>query len=476
MPARDPGGGPPPALGAPLLWLAFRCSLRHGPPGRRAALHLALALPVLLVGIWFSTGTLSPYSATDPTRELLECGYTANVDHGEFLGVYDMLRGYPVSEWGESVMVRRLLYPVIAYPFFQAFGFYAGGLVANTLLHAVTLVGWCAFLFATVGRRGAVAGTWLLATFPGVAYFVGLPYAYATIVPASVAGFILLHWLTRWRSIGQVALAGLAIGALCQAYDLIVFLGPAALGLVAWRQRSLTAALALGAGMSIPFAITYALLVYHFEVPRLSNSNSSIYGVILRAWLGALRGEVDWSAWWPLVASTPRIVLANLIDGTFLVLPCLLGLAIVVDALSVRTRPDPASMAMLASILVVAAFNNLAPPYEGWQMRGAWIARLYMPAFAPMMYLVVRSWREVAGASRACLGVGIVGAGIAQAMIVGGGVTANWSGSNHVYVRFYTHNGADGYRRHLETYGRRPFGFCVPPERQTWPPIKRMDE
>jgi hypothetical protein len=91
----------------------------------------------MLLGIWCSTGTLSIYAATlDPAVVQVEptCGYLVNIDHPHHRAPFLMLQGAPRESWTFSVVLRRLLYPLLAFPFVEKLGFEAGGLLCNVLL------------------------------------------------------------------------------------------------------------------------------------------------------------------------------------------------------------------------------------------------------------------------------------------------------------------------------------------------------
>lgn len=452
------------AFSPALLRAAFLQTRTVGPAGARLVVHLGLALLFMLTTIWLNSGTLSPLSATPTPRMLLDCGYTGNTDHAESLKLFWMLKGYPVSEWGDSIYLRRLLYPLLAFPFFSLFGFVIGGFVANCLIHAVTLIGLGWFLFVTLGRRGAVAGVWLFATWPGVFYWAALPYAHATIVPITVWGFMLLHVLSQRRGALMVGAACFGLGVLCQAYDLLVYFGPAALGLMAWCNRR-PGALVLGlAGLVLPSLITAAVVLHVFHAPTLFNDNTGVYGVILGSYIDILRGTVDWRGWFGLILEAPSVLVQVFFDSGFSVLPAL-GLLLALLNIRLRlVRFHPAELAFGAALLAVFLFNNLAPPYQGWQMRGDWIARLYSPLFIVFLFFTARMIAEARSRGlgvRLVVAVPLLAAVALNAALSLGGFLAKWDMTSLVIYRFYHTVDARMYIRHLDTYGRRPLGFCV---------------
>ena len=161
---------------------------------RRYRMHAVGATVVLAVAIYLSSGTMAPYGATDSHPLVLEpCHYLVNVDHYHFEAVYRMISGEEPSRWAGSVVLRRLLFPVVSYPLVRAAGFLAGGLIASILLNVIALLVFAAFVRRRVGEGGAIATLWLVATYPGITYWAGLPYSYVAIVPGSMFGLILLY-------------------------------------------------------------------------------------------------------------------------------------------------------------------------------------------------------------------------------------------------------------------------------------------
>src|SRR5260370_19289092 len=170
-----------------------------------------------------------------------------------------MLDGKPRQQWQFSVVLRRILFPLLAYPFMKLGGFEPGGFVASVLIHLLALIALGLFLRRRYGDDSAAAGMMLLATYPGITYWAGLPYSYAAIVPASIGLFILLVRLEEQTTMTQVALIGLAMGIGFTAYDLAPFFAVAALGLLAVQRRSTPIPGILG-GMTVAPRLSALLL------------------------------------------------------------------------------------------------------------------------------------------------------------------------------------------------------------------------
>lgn len=414
-------------------------------------IHAAAAATILILGIWLSSGTLAPYAAAVAHPPLVEpCHYPVSVDHLHHLAPFLMLAGYPPERWQASVVLRRILYPIAAYPFVLTGGFLAGGLVANMVFSVAAQLLLARSLARRFGHQAGVATLWLLATYPGITYWAGLPYGYAAIVPASAVCMVLLYRIYEARRMREVAEAALLTGVASLAYDLLPFFLPAMLVTLVVRRRpgwALTAA---------AFAVLPSLVVagtYLSMGLRLMNSNSSIFGVVLGSYLHPV-----WSSEWrTMLLRFPGNLAGNYLFSNFLFLP-LLFIALLVIARVQRVRavqlPD---LAMLGSTMLLFAFNNVAPPYEGWQMRGLWIARLYQPVFIVMLFVTAR---VIASAPRAILPRAIVVATVvANALVVLGPVTDTPLGP-YLYHRFYMHSPVHVLRDNVRIYGRRPLGVC----------------
>ena len=80
--------------------------------------HLIAASLLMVIAIWLSSGTMYPYAATWAFPIVSKsCGYLFNIDHGAYRAAFDMLDGAPRAAWEWSVVLRRILYPLVAFPF-----------------------------------------------------------------------------------------------------------------------------------------------------------------------------------------------------------------------------------------------------------------------------------------------------------------------------------------------------------------------
>lgn len=417
-------------------------------------MHAAGATVVLAAAIYFSSGTMAPYAATDSHPLVLEpCHYLVNVDHYHFEAVYRMIRGEEPSRWVGSVVLRRLLFPVVSYPLVMAAGFLAGGLIASILLNVAALLLFAAFVRRKVGERGGVVTLWLLATYPGIAYWAGLPYSYVAIVPGSLLGLILLYRMHDRAALEDVIRAAFLLGLIFTAYDLFPFFGPAAVIILASLRRWKAAVVAMTA-MVLP-GILIAVMFMAMGVPVM-NTNTANYVSVVFSYLNFDRYNSEWLAY---LAELPLILLSNAIYSNLVFLP-LLAIA---GAILLRNRRAMAlglpEKALLGAALAVFVFTNAAPPYYGWQMRGYWLARLYQPLVVVLLMIAARATEglegNVLGRWRLALGITVA----LNASVAFGPLLMNPLAA-FVYHKFYVHSPPESLLINMQRYGRRPLGFC----------------
>ncbi len=416
--------------------------------------HLAGASVLLALAIWLSSGTMSPYAATYSFPIVSRpCGYLLNVDDPHHKAVFQMLDGQPRARWERSVVLRRLLFPIFAYPFMKAGGYLTGGFVASLLWQ---LGGLCALAWHLRRRHGeaaAIAGSWLLAVYPGITYWAALPYAYVAIVPASIVLFILVEHLDERRGKAPAAAIAAAMGLLFTAYDLAPFFGMATVFLLLARRRFPDLAVAIPAMAAAPLASLLLLkLVFHAPI---TNPNTAIYASVLRAYLH----PPGLGVWLHTVADLPLLIVDNFLFSNMLFLP--VGF-LMVAALTVR-RLSPTEGALGAAVALVFLFNNLAPPYPGyWQMRGIFIPRIYQPLGVALLVYCARAIadrRSLSPARGHLLLAAALFVFIGNASVAFGPI-AHVPWASTVYHFFYRHASPTKMDENLARYGRRPLGFC----------------
>src|SRR5438105_4877949 len=103
--------------------------------------HLIGACLLMLLAIWLSSGTMYPFAATWAFPIVSRpCGYLFNQDHTAYRAAFDMLDGAPRAQWEWSIVLRRILYPLVAFPFMKAAGFVVGGFIASALINVAALI------------------------------------------------------------------------------------------------------------------------------------------------------------------------------------------------------------------------------------------------------------------------------------------------------------------------------------------------
>ncbi len=175
----------------------------------------------------------------------------------------------------------------------------------------------------------------------------------------------------------------------------------------------------------------------------------------------------EYAKWFGFLITLPRVLIANFLFSSFFFLPLLfvfvLGLMFSVQRMKMFTLPE---VTILLSILIVFIVNNAAPPYEGWQMRGDWIARLYQPIFVVLVVPIVRVSQHLCNLPDVVIRKWLVFCGIIVTIIGNGLVVFGpilndpWRLSAAIYWRFYQHSPVDSMQINLAKYGRRPLGFC----------------
>jgi hypothetical protein len=280
--------------------------------------QVGAAFIVLTVAFWLSTGTMAPYAATtsDPVVSRA-CTYLYNVDHSHFEATYLLLRGRPAGEWAFSVVLRRILFPILAFPLMSWLGFERGGVLTSLLLHWAAFATLVLFVKRTIGPRGAVAAAWLFATYPGITYCCGVPYCYAAIVPFSVAVLVLLWGLAQTSSTAHALLFSLGVGVAATAYDFLPIFGGAAI-LIALARRRFLWIPGIAAALVAPTALVTLWLTVGKHAP-LINPNNAVYSDFLATWLHPSQPKV----WASLLMQLPRLAIKNYLYCAFVFLPIL---------------------------------------------------------------------------------------------------------------------------------------------------------
>ncbi|MCB0335893.1 MAG: hypothetical protein KDD62_06290 [Bdellovibrionales bacterium] len=413
---------------------------------------------ILGLMMWSASGTLAPYAATHTAPFVIQpCRYLGNLDHGIFESSYLFIDGAGRDYWHFNPILRRILYPLIAYPFMKHYGFLEGGFIANLLITIGAVFFFAAYMSKIYGAAAARASLVLLSTYPGIAYWAGLPYSYAAIVPCTLLCFVALDIARQQDSPRQYYYSAIVIGLLAVAYDLLPFFGAGLLLLLLWRMRFATL-LVCFALLIAPTISTIVILYYGFDAP-VQTSNSASYGTIVSSYLHPPQFEV----WWSVLKDVPSIFYQNYLHSNFFVLPVSFLGALLLGHVWWKIRLSQTEIVVLVLVMGVFLFNNLAPPYQGvWQLRGTWIARLYQPVF--VVYIVYLA-RLVAGAvkeqKKSWIPQMLVAVTVLLNSMIVFGPIFGVGPASIVYHRFYQHVQDDSaFERNLQKFGRRPLGKC----------------
>lgn len=449
-----------------LAWLRRARVVPSANPGQRCRAvrwHRWLAGVVFAAGLWINTGTLAPYAITfasvhfDPAT-----GFAYNQDHPHFRVMFDFVDGKPRPVWDGAIMLRRILYPVMAWPFMKALGFELGGLCLNLLLAFGVFVVFTHWLARRFGGRAAVLGAWLLATYPGFSYWVAMPYQYAAIAPGA-----LILTLALWEiDAAQAGKRGLVVwsaimGVIYLAYDFAPIFMPATLGLLLWRRRWCSALVATVIS-AIPMAVWLTVLRFGIE-QGLENSNAGIY----RAVAGGLLTTTLWSQWLGALPGLGSVAMTAFFASNFAFLPMLFIGAVCLSWCSAGVRVSAVERSVLAATALLFLAINLTPDYSGgWNLSGTWASRIYQPMFAVMVVFLARWWQNLPERPRIgrVLASGLFVLALAgNVLVIAGPLLRDPLGvSGAAYFGFYSH--AEGmrtttYEDNLHRLPRRILGW-----------------
>lgn len=420
----------------------------------RFRIHLLAASVVMIAAIWLSSGTMYPYASTWAFPIVSEpCGYLFNLDHPQYRAAFAMLDGAPRDQWEWSITLRRILYPLVAFPLMKVAGFIVGGFVASVAINVAALIALGFFVRRRWGDRGAAVAIWLLATYPGVTYWGALPYANATIVPVSLGLFMLLSRLDERPELRSVALNSAGMAILVTAYDLLPYFGVAAMILLARKRRwsAMPVAAVLIASGPLLVWVVFTKIVQL----RWSNINTDIYGTMIDGYLHP--GSV--AAWLRSLASFPAVLVKVFLYSNMVFLPALFLVALIIA----RARLTAVEGALFGAVALVFCFNNLGPPLPATgQMRGEYIPRIYQPLCAALIVYCARlaGSLQALEAAKARLLTGAFALALLANLSVAFGPIARVPWAGNVYQRFYFHAFIESMDINLATHGRRPLGVC----------------
>ena len=322
------------ALG--LAWLTRRDSPTVPPApaaGSHWNRHLVGASLLFLAGLYCCTGSLTPYAITTIPHAAKASTYLYNPDHIHFQALFNFVDGRDRSTWDHALLLRRILYNVLAYPFMKLGGWEVGGTIASLTFNLAAFVAFVLGVRRRVGERGAILAAWLLALYPGAGYWAGLPYLYALIVPVSLVLMVVLAELAERPSWRAMLLCSAALGVANLGYEFFIFFLPASVLVLLGRRRWL-AALVSPVIQALPLGLWLFLLQHHFG-QDLANSNSSSFGAIAGSYLHVR----DPARWLEIIAASPETGMEVFFGANFLFLPLLFLVVAFVNAGTSRVRP-----------------------------------------------------------------------------------------------------------------------------------------
>ncbi len=414
---------------------------------------------ILILGMWLSSGTLCPYANTHWSPKILSpCNYLVNIDHDLFKAVYEMIDGQERGKWSWSEGLRRVLFPLLAYPAMKYWGFETGGFIASVIINLLAFISFILFLRKEIGEKAAIAGILILTLNPGVMYWVGLPYAHVLIVPCTLWLTIIMHKLKATQNILKSALWGLAMGILFTGYDLIAYFAPACIFMF-WLEKKYKQIPFTIIAMVLPSLLVSVILYKFYQIPW-SNRNSNIYSVVLHSYF-------DFShlkEWAILIAKVPLFALNHFLFSNFIFLP--IGFASTLMLLIKNHSFIPLTTiekSILTAVVLIFLFNEAAPPYDAyWQMRGFWIARIYQPVFIVFVLYMARVYEAVSILKiKKWMNIILIFIAIGNANIVFGQIFKS-PVSSYSYFLFYKQRGGyDMEMKNLNKYGARPLGICT---------------
>lgn len=430
---------------------------------------------IIIILAWFNSGTISPYASTlnnpyildnqgniifnndsinDPNT-LIDCYYLGNYDHKHYLANHNLAQLKPKESWQHGWVLRRISYYVFALPLTKSLGFLWGGFIFNVITYLFALILLVYYLKFRFSYQEAFFTLCFFTFYPGFYYWAGLPYAQNMIMPNL---FIILIIFLEWESYinkKKIIVGSIIISILLMGYDMNSYIIPASIILLA-RKKTWKWILPAISIMLIP-SIIFSFALNHFAGP-LSSENSGLYLTIIKAWL-------DFNIYDFVNNLIPsfKILLSNFSYSQFLFYPILLLLSI---GFIIHTRTfllKRTEIALLIPLLAIFFFNNWAPQYPGWQMRGEWISRLYQAFIIPSFLILFRNYRELRLVSSKLITYSFILIFISgmffNFQLISSGILNN-SKYYFIYENFYIHSPTGTMEKNLRKHGNRPLGMC----------------
>jgi hypothetical protein len=434
---------------------------------------LVLFCTVFALQMWLCSGTLAPYAATlsnphlindqgdyinleaDTNLAQLGCYYIANYDHKHYIANYRLIDGKPREEWNWAHLLRRPLLYILAYPFMKMFGFLGGGFIIAVLINIAVLAWFSVWVKNRWGAAASFVGLVSLSAYPATMYWSGQPYPHILITACTLVLTILLYKIYETSSLRKIALYSLLAGISFLAYDTYIFFLPAFGLLLLWQKKwkALPVSIVL---LVLPLGL-WLWFLSGKTLPQASG-NTDIYSNIITAYLNATGEQL-----WTNLKKLPGILYDNFTGALYFYLAVFFAVVVVLGRLSRSLKSELPFWVIAVAMFTVFAFNNMAPPYEGWQMRGDWIARIYQPVIIlcllPAFY-AIKVWKRdnnrlfINGVVAAALLVFILNTRTNVSPALGD------DSQNFRHYKFYFHAMPETMEENLEKHGRRPLWVC----------------
>lgn len=417
---------------------------------------------LLLVGLtWISSGTLSGYAAATRDPRLVECGYLTNPDHIEFEAQYKFFLDPFGPNWRYSQVMRRILYPAMAFPGMYLFGFFWGGFLLNLFVSAICFLFSALYFRKRHGDRAALGFLGLLCSFPAYHYYSGLPYGYAFIAPFCALTFIGFDWYFLKPTLRRLTLLSLSVGILLLAYDLMGAVFLAGMYWLFWLKRKEVSLVSwvLGPVLALlPIIVWTWVLQEVFDHPWRNAATGSYLGFI-KVIFGLSEVPLDWKQWGAQLAQAPRWFFDTVMYSHYVVLPlACIGIVIFQRLLFPKKGKhvlfEPAEQAMLFGGLAYWGLAHLSPPYGDFDVRGSHYPRYFEFYFMGWIGMLARAGAVQALLWRACQGVIALQVILLLSQLVAHPVISK------LHWRHFKHGDPHTYRDHIQRFGARPIGVC----------------
>lgn len=434
---------------------------------------LVVFCTVFAMQMWLCSGTLAPYAATlvnphlindqgdyvsipaDTNLASLNCYYIANYDHKHYIANYDLMRGKPREEWNWAHLLHRPLLYILSYPLMRMFGFTGGGFICALLLNIAMLVWFTQWVKKRWGHTAAFAGLLLLCAYPASMYWSGQPYPHILITASTLLLCILLYKVYETQNVLKIALLSLLAGISYLAYDTYSFFIPA-FGLLLLVQKKWVA---------LPISIVLQVLPLALWVLYLSDKlqpaadgNTGIYFNVINAYLNATPQTI-----WENLLKLPGLLVGIVARATYYYIGGFFLLIIIFGIITRTLKPQLPFWCIVIAMFTVFVFNNMAPPYPGWQMRGTWIARIYQPVIIICLLATFYFIKNLEEKGYNWLKKITVAAAL---VVFAFNTRINISPAlgddslTHYHYGFYYHADPKTMHDNLEKNGRRPFMVC----------------